>query len=256
MEPAPWTARATILMLVFAVFGVAGLAAFTMEPMVATVTPSGAPSGAPSGEGSIATFHFRNEGSEPIAIRMKVLTRALRPDGTEENNPADASFEIYPERLALEPGASAVVKLRYTGSDKIDRELPFRFVAEQVPVDFGASGGSGIKVLFRYVASLYVGLPSFKPSIAVSARPDKGPGGKAGFSIEIRNEGTRHAVVTGLSVELALADGSLLALSEADLKALSDLNYLPGTSRRVFVPDGRASQGGSCDVRSHFELED
>jgi len=197
MELAPRTARTTMLMLVFAVFGVAGLAAFTMEPMVATVTPSGAP----SGEGSIATFRFRNEGSEPIAIRMKVLTRAFRPDGTEENNPADTSFEIYPERLALEPGAQAVVKLRWIGAEKVDRELPFRFVAEQVPVDFGASSGSGIKVLFRYVASLYVGLPAFKPSIAVTAKPDKGAGGKPGYSVEIRNEGTRHAVVTGLSVE-------------------------------------------------------
>ena len=248
MGPSPRTARTTMLMLVFAVFGAAGLAAFTMEPMVATVTPSG--------DGAIATFRFRNEGAEPIAIRMKVLTRALRPDGSEENNPADTSFEVYPERLALEPGAQAVVKLRWKGTGKIDRELPFRFVAEQVPVDFGASGGSGIKVLFRYVASLYVGQPSFKPAISVAAKPDRGPGGKPGFSVEVRNDGTRHAVVTGLSVELALGDGSVLALSEADLKALSDLNYLPGTSRSVFVPDGRASQGGSCDVRSHFELED
>lgn len=251
MERAPRTARETVLLLVFAVFGAASLAAFTMEPMVATVTPSGAP----SGEGSIATFRFRNEGAEPIAIRMKVLTRALRPDGSEENNPADTSFEIYPERLALEPGASAVVKLRWKGAEKLDRELPFRFVAEQVPVDFGSSGGSGIKVLFRYVASLYVGAPSFRPSIAVTAKPDRGPGGKPGFTIELRNDGTRHAVVTGLSLELGLDDGSTLPLSEADLAALSGLNYLPGTSRRVFVPDGRASQGGSCDVRSHFELE-
>jgi len=237
-----------MLMLVFAVFGAANLAAFTMEPMVASVTPSG--------DGAIATFRFRNEGAEPIAIRMKVLTRALRSDGTEENDPADASFEIYPERLALEPGAQAVVKLRWKGTEKIDRELSFRFVAEQIPVDFGASVGSGIKVLFRYVASLYVGLPAFKPSIAVTARPGTGPGGKPGYTVELRNEGNRHAVVMGLSVELGLGDGSVLALSESDLKALSDLNYLPGTSRRVFVPDGRASQGGSCDVRSRFELED
>lgn len=248
MELAPRTARATVLMLVFAVLGAASLAAFTMEPMVATVTPSG--------DGAIATFRFRNDGAEPIAIRMKVLTRALRSDGTEENAPADNLFEIYPERLALEPGASAVAKLRWKGSEKLDRELPFRFVAEQVPVDFGSSVGSGIKVLFRYVASLYVGAPSFKPSIALTARPDRGPGGKPGFTVEIRNEGTRHALVTGLSVVLGLGDGSTLSLSEADLKALSDLNYLPGTSRRVFVPDGRASQGGSCDVRSQFELED
>jgi P pilus assembly protein, chaperone PapD len=222
----------------------ASAGAFTLEPMTQLLSPSG--------EGSFATFRVKNDGVERAALRFSVLYRALSQEGREMNAPADDLFAVYPARLLLEPGATAAIKVQWRGSRALGSEQSFRFVAEQLPVDSRSSDGSSssaLKIMFRYIASLYVGEDSFVPKLSASVSGALGPEGETGYLVEIRNGGNRHVVAVDASV--ALSDGSML--SGPALGSLSGENYLPGTSRRVFVPSPDAVEGKDYEAKLSYE---
>lgn len=217
--------------------------AFTMEPMSALLSPSGS--------GTIATFRIKNDGKERIAIRLSLLSRDSSPEGIEVNAPADELFVAYPSRLLVEPGSSASAKVQWRGPPKVDAERSFRLVAEQIALEGGSGkdGNSGIKVMFRYIASLYVGESGFAADLAATVVGAKGPDGSPGLMVELRNQGRRHVIATDARV---IVDG-LAPLDSAELGGLSGANYLPGRSRRAFVPRPEAVEGMSYQARAEFE---
>jgi len=235
--------RASIIAVIAAAFA-AEAGAFTMEPMTALLAPTGA--------GSVATFRIRNDGAERVAVRIKVLSRGLSASGEETNSPADELFSVYPARVVVEPGSQAAVKAQWRGPAALGSERSFRLVAEEVPLDSRTSGerASGIKVAFRYVASLYVGEARFAPALVATVEGAKGPLGDTGLIVEIRNEGTRHVIALDARVEV---DGLQSSLTAQELGALSGANYLPGTGRRTFVPRPDAEAGRRYEAHVAFE---
>lgn len=222
--------------------GVGALSAFTLEPISTTV--------APSGPGSIGTFRIKSEDPGRIAIRFRVESRDLSPDGKEINGPADDLFLIYPTRMIVEPGAQAVVKIQWKGPASIDTERCFRFVAEQVPLDTGPSSSSGIKMMFRYIASLYVGRPSFVAELVASAQGATGSDGSPGYLVEVRNIGSRHVIALDPRIKIG---GGLMSLAPEDLGILASANYLPGKSIRLFIPKADAVPRKSYDATIDYE---
>jgi fimbrial chaperone protein len=222
----------------------AGLSAFTLQPMSVLL--------APSGTGSIATFRIKNDGSERLAVRFSVLTRSIAPDGKEQNESADQLFLIYPARVLVEPGAFASVKVQWRGPSVIDAEHCFRFVADQVNLDAApqTDGKAGIKVRFRYVASLYIGTAAFVPSLTASVTGGIGPNGEKGYIVEVANQGRRHVVAIDLRIDLG---GDESPLSSAELGELSGTNYLPGTDRKSFIPRPEAVLGESYEAKVEYE---
>lgn len=236
-----------------ALVGMAPSFAFTMEPMSVLLGPSG--------PGSSATFRITNDGTARIAIKLSVWSRGSGPDGQETNAPADDRFALYPSRLVVEPGAFANVKLQWKGEAKPVAELPFRLVAEQVPldgagqaVDQGANlKSSGIKVLFRYIASVYVGDATFKPSLSASVIGGNAADGRKGLVVAIANSGNRHVVANDLRVEIQGLTAP--AIEGASLGPLSGANYLPGTGRTIFVPSAEAVPGAIYEAKLSFDAE-
>jgi fimbrial chaperone protein len=231
-------AARAVLVLACTVLAAAGAAAFTMEPMSTLLAPAGA--------GSIGTFRIKNEGDFRIAVTFKALTRAVDAAGVETNAPADDLFNIYPARLVVEPGTVAAVKVQWRGPAKLDVERSFRFVAEEVALDAGAAGqASAIRVLFRYVAALYVGEAGFAPRLVAVAVPAIGPGGESGFRLEIRNQGGRHVIALDPAVEISGAAGVKIIVPAAELGDLAGANFLAGSLRSRFIPRAEAAAGQS-----------
>jgi fimbrial chaperone protein len=224
-----------------------GAGAFTLEPMTTLL--------APSGPGSVATFRIKNEGPERVAIRLEVLSRSLSPEGRELNEPSAGLFVVYPSRVLVEPGATAVAKVQWKGPQKLDAERSFRLLAEQVSVDPAPDASSGIKMRFRYLASLYVGLGGFAPKLEASAEGAEGPDGESGFLVEIRNSGTRHVVDRDARLSISGGGGPSFELTSEELLGLCGSNYLPGTSRRLFIPKEGAERGRDYDVRLDYKDE-
>ncbi len=233
--------RALLLILALTL-GVGALSAFTLEPISTTI--------APSGPESIATFRIKSEDPGRIAIRFRVLSRDLSPEGKEIDGPADDLFLVYPSRMVVEPGAQAVVKVQWRGPPDLAAERCFRFVAEQVALDTGPATSSGIKMMFRYIASLYVGKPSFASALEATAVGATGSDGSPGYLIELRNTGTRHVVAIDPRVTL---EGGLVKLATEALGILAGANYLPGKSIHVFIAKPEAVPGKSYDATVDYE---
>jgi len=141
-------------------------AAFTFQPMFARLDASG--------PGSIQTFEVRNDGDKSLAVRFLVLFRAVGPEGKEINEDAGGLFTIYPARVVVEPRSSAAVKLQWNGPANVASERAFRLVAENVALDSAEPSASGIKVMFRYIASVYEAraCPAYCDAAAVAVAVD------------------------------------------------------------------------------------
>ncbi len=219
--------------------------AFTMEPMSALIASNGAR--------SVASFRVTNDGTSRLAIRFSAYTRSVSPEGKETNTPVPELFILYPSRVLVEPGATAVMKMQWKGPSSMASERCFRLMAEEVPLDSGGAKTSGIRMLFRYVASIYVGDEAWKPALLAEARVGSDAGGKPGLFLDIENRGSRHVIANGLSLELADGQGGTTTLSGEELGELDGANFLPGFPRSLFIPREGLPSGAVYAVRVKYE---
>lgn len=234
-------------MVAFVVLTISQAFSFTMEPMSAVVTPSG--------DGRIATFRVTNDGTERIAVRFRVVSRSLSVTGVEENADVPADFTIYPARTVVEGGQTVSVKIQWRGAVALDRERCYRFIAEEVPIDSGKKSASGLRVLFRYIASVYAGSPNFAPSLVARVQPAVDAQENGVLSVEIANEGTRHVIAGNLEIDLTYPDGFVYTIRPDEISRLSGVNYLPGSILRASARRGQSFREGSFEVSVRYESD-
>lgn len=216
-------------------------AAFRVDPMVVNV--------ALQGPRASATYTVENNTAAKIAVEFSVRKRLLDENGKEERPPAEG-FLVYPEQMSLEPGQKRAVRVTWQGEKLPEKELPFRFVASQLPVEFAEGQAKearkvNLKFLIEYVASLYLNPPRTKPKMKVAKSQLKD--GK--LEVLVANEGTAHFLLERLELS-AKAGGKTFQASAEQLKDIRTENLLPGDTRwlRVPVPAGFTGKDLSVDV--------
>ena len=147
-------------------------------------------------------------------------------------------FSLFPASVVLEPGQSRAVRLSWRGSAKVERELAYRILAEQVPVDFAAPAAEGrtdqvnIDIFLRYLGAVYVKPAGAAPDIAAAVERTGDPGR---VNLVVENRGTGHVVLKNLRVALSgsgTGGSAAYEVGQDQLAALSNANMLAG-SRRV-----------------------
>ncbi|MCX8013588.1 MAG: fimbria/pilus periplasmic chaperone [Rectinema sp.] len=229
--------RKTIRLIAVASFLLAATLgfSFTFMPMSISISPSGAQ--------SIANFRLTNDSSQQIAIVIKAMTRQIDEFGNETNEPADKDFAIFPARVVVQPNSFQNIKVQYKGTQKLSNEVPYRIIAEQVPIDFSAQQSSGVKVLFRYIAALYVTPPKVDHKVEVVKVEYGEKDGTPGFVLTLRNSGTRHALLNDPVLKVTSASMAIFTIKGDDAAALQGQNLLPGNTRRFFIPWKDAKPG-------------
>lgn len=189
---------------------------------------------APSGRGATQIFRVENDRSEPAAIEVRVMAREMSADGEDRLTPADESFVVHPAQIVLMPGQGQSVRVQWAGEAAPAKELAFRLIAEQLPVDLGQAPPQGgqVRLLVRYVASVYVVPPGAKPDVQV-VRAGPAQGGM--LEVVVANRGTAHRILREPELTLE-AGGRRVALKGEALKGLSGENLLAGVERRFLVP--------------------
>lgn len=179
-----------------------------------------------------AQFFVENPSSEPIAIQITLTTRQQKEDGSEENKETD-ELAAFPPQLIVPPKEKRSIRVTYKGT-KPEFEKSYRLIAEQLPVDVkkAKKKGSGIKMLLKYVAALYVDPGDTKYDVQVQAIKRDGKS----LKVTIENRGTTHAPM--LRPELTLEKGDKkIVLKEKALKGLVGENILAKTKRTFTIPD-------------------
>jgi fimbrial chaperone protein len=205
--------------------------AFQITPMNIQLTPQG--------NGRSTTLTVDNSNPEPIAVQIRVLGREVLPDGSEQNGEIEAGlFRVYPSQLIVPAGASQVVRLQYTGPEDVDVEQAYRLEARQLPINIqnrDADQGTGVKIVLRYLATVYVGPRNARPEFDLSVRDLDLSAGTG--ELVIANRGTGHADLIGRAVVLSSGEGETVRRAVTDFGG----NYaasLPAGFVRVIPLEG------------------
>lgn len=208
--------------------------AYDVRPIVIQLTPEGA--------GSTQSVIISNSHDEPIAIEVRAYHRLQKPDGSEDREPEDDDIIITPPQLVIAPGASQAIRVRWVGDPNPPRELAFRLITEQLPInlvtqkrdDFTAN----VSVNYRYEAALYVTPPNARPEARIDrAAPVTGEDGTQLLELDIVSEGTRRASLDKPTVVLTPAGGGSSIILEGEAVAgLNQLVTLAGSRRTVRIP--------------------
>jgi fimbrial chaperone protein len=231
-------------------------AAFRLVPMVMDF--------APAGRGATQSFGIVNDTDRPIAAEVSIVRRQVDLDGKETYTPEEDDFIVYPPQMVVMPGKVQIVQVRWVGAAKPEKELPFRIIAEQLPIKLDRQQPKGervaqIGILFRYEGSVYVLPKGAKPDIALeSIRATKRKDGSPGIEVVVRNRGTSHGFVKKptLTITAAPAAGGLetqVVLGPKQLGDLLNLNVLAGHRRRVVLPWPEGLGEGALDA--HLEAK-
>ena len=217
---------------------------------------------APSGGGSSGTVIITNSHEVPIAIEARAYRRIQNPDGTEELVPEDEDLIITPPQMVIAPGSSQAVRVRWVGDAELERELTFRLVTEQLPIQLAtesdAETTANLSFAYRYEAALYIVPPNSRPSARITrAEPVQDENGVQWLELDIASEGTRRAILEGPTLSISAAgNSSPLVLEGEAVKPLVGLNILSGGYRTVRVPwpEGFAVGPVEADLQTKYTV--
>ncbi len=237
------------LVFLLSIFMTLSAGAFTLTPMNVSISLAN--------KQNLINFKVTNDSTEQIALVLKVTTRSMDLDGNEINGSADKDFVIFPARVILKPNSSQTIKAQYKGATNPTKELSFRFIAEQIPVDFSKEQASGVKIMFRYVAALYVVPKGAAHAVAFGSAVGIQKDGILGIDLIMKNEGTMHALLFAPRLTLKRAGTSELTaeLYGDTLSALRGQNLLAKTERKFFIPWDKAVVGAAYEGAFNAQYE-
>lgn len=214
-----------VLCFLFTVLFSVNAFAFKFSPMSATL-------GIKEKDKS-SLFYLENDSDQPIAIQVSILKREMDINGNESNTAIGNEFSLFPSQLIIPPNEKRSVKVTWMGNNQLDKEMAYRLIAEQLPIDLEKSKNkkASIKVLLRYMAALYVSSDQFESDVKLTTL--KNAGNKISFEFE--NSGKKHQVLANLHLKLSDEKKKKeISLTPEDLKGMTGENIL-ALSKRVFT---------------------
>ncbi|SFS78733.1 hypothetical protein [Brevundimonas viscosa] len=245
--------------------------AMRVSPMVVEITTRGA--------GSSARIEVQNVGSTALPFETRITRLEFGEDGEMIETPADEDFLVFPPQGIVPVGGRQVVRVQWIGDPDLALSRAYYVGIHQIPVDLSGDGeaaavGGQLQVVYNMKSLLTVAPPGAEPQVRViSATPtmvaaapqtavevDPALGGAApapetqemrpGVSVELRNTGTRYAMMSAAdwTLEGTGVDGEPLrvVLSATQVNEAVGVGYLaPAGGRRTFdVPTGQAFAPG------------
>jgi fimbrial chaperone protein len=199
----------------------------------------------PVGAGVSKNFSVTSTGDEPVAVQVRMVRRDISPDGKEVRFPEENDFLVYPPQMVLEPNERQVIKVVWVGDTSLTKELAYRAIVEQVPVNLTPvkvenSGGIpiSITIISTYVASVYVKPPGATAKIILeSASSQNSKEGTDQLVLNFANQGTAHQLLpTNLQVTVTASSSQKVTLAGEQLKEIRGQNILPGNKRQFILP--------------------
>lgn len=174
------------------------------------------------------TVQIENESSEPMAIEISIAKRIMDESGKETHPIVTNLFQIYPEQIILSPKQKRSVRIEWKGDKKIKEEKAFRLIAEQLPIEVDGKSKTGIKLLLKYIAAIYIAPEDTKSKIEISLNSQK----ENTIQLHVKNTGTKHQILKDAVLILTM-DKEKKEFTGDAIKALTGENILAG-GMRVF----------------------
>ncbi|MCF3625546.1 fimbria/pilus periplasmic chaperone [Planktothrix agardhii 1801] len=215
--------------------GISPALAFKLDPISRVFEPAGA--------GATQSYEVINDSAEQIAVELSMAERKISLEGQETTESADDDFLVYPSQIVLPPQGVQSVRVTWLGNPNPEKELAYRIIAEQLPINLNnpeesqAETTSGaVKVMFRYIGSVYIRPKNAESKVVLNGiTHEKGTDGNDRLVITFDNQGTRRAVLSELNLNLT-SQGSQLTLKPEQLEGVNNGVILAGNQRRFSMP--------------------
>ena len=208
----------------------------------------------PAGRGANRNFQLENPSDQPVAVQVSIVTRQMDVDGNETYSPADSDFTVYPPQTVLQPRQNQTIRVMWLGKTKPLKELNYRIVAEQLPVNLSKENKPGAKlnIMLRYLGTIYVVPKGAKSKVVLdSISQEKAKDDKTRLIITLHNQGNAHALLRDLKLQLT-ADDKTVELPESALQGMAAENVLSQQKRRFVIPCPEGFEGKPVQVKYEF----
>ncbi|MCB8775916.1 molecular chaperone [Planktothrix agardhii] len=215
--------------------GISPALAFKLDPISRVFEPAGA--------GATQSYEVINDSAEQIAVELSIAERKISLEGQETTESADDDFLVYPSQIVLPPQGVQSVRVTWLGNPNPEKELAYRIIAEQLPINLNnpeesqaETTSGGVKVMFRYMGSVYIRPKNAESKVVLNGiTHEKGTDGNDRLVITFDNQGTRRAVLSELNLNLT-SQGSQLTLKPEQLEGVNNGVILAGNQRRFSIP--------------------
>jgi fimbrial chaperone protein len=213
------------------------LASFDLSPIISSV--------APTGPAATTAFILTNTDDTKTPVQIGIFVR--NPDAAgiekyEETKDIGDMFQIYPTQMILNPHEKRTVRVTYVGDPKISRELSFRVIAEEFPINVSDPkrvkdrAVASISIASKYIGSLYVTPGGAKPDINIDATLNSGKTGNE-MVLMVENKGSQHLILKSPKFKVvSLQNNAAVELSKDDFPGVGGQNILAGKTRKYVVP--------------------
>lgn len=227
--------------------------AFKLEPISRVFEPAGA--------GATQSYQIINDTSEQIAVEISMAQRKMSLEGKETTEKADDDFLVYPSQIVLTPGGVQSVRVTWLGNPNPEKELAYRIIAEQLPINLKKPEPSepqtitgSVKVMFRYLGSVYIRPKNAQSKVMISnVSQEKGADGKEQLAITFDNQGNRRAVLSELNLNLTSQQGNQISLKPEELEGVNNGVILAGNQRRFLIPWPKQLPVGQVTAKFTFK---
>lgn len=210
--------KKALLILLFIATNVFG---YTLTPMVESFKSTG--------KEKSKTFELENSSEDPVSVELEVTTRSIDKNGKELRT-GTSDFIVYPMQLTLKGNSKRKIRLSYVGRPDINEEIPYRLLVSQLAVK-SSKQESGVKMIFSYVASIYVTTSKVKESNLkiIDQKHNKNI-----VTLSFKNIGKSH--VPYASYELIMSQGTKnISITEKMFQIKPYPNYLPGNMSKASI---------------------
>lgn len=199
-----------------------------------------------SGRGILQNFYVKSTGNEPVAVQVRMVKVEIAPDGTEINSPEEEDFLVFPPQIIINGGGEQVVKITWVGEPEISKELIYRAIFEQLPINLSevqTTNTSGItanvNVTVTYVASVYVTPNGAKPNLILeSATVQTTQDGKNQLVVAVENQGNKRGSLKDLQLKLTSVNSpdKTVTIPGDQIKDDKGSVILAGNKRQFIIP--------------------
>lgn len=207
--------------------------AHEVQPMIATV--------APSGSSSNYRVMIRNTDAMPITLEINPYRVNIDAEGTAERIAEDNDVILFPPQTIVQPGGEQAIQVRYVGPPDLEEGRVYAIVISQLPVDFAmtsASDGSQtqVKIGFDFVSHMVVQPPSARADLNV------GPVTRTadGLTFEVTNTGKGVTLLRTAEWTLTPQSGTPVTLESENIDFGKFGAILPGGTRTMTIPTAAA----------------
>ncbi len=210
-------------------------AAFDLSPIIVTMAPSG-----PGATGSITLI---NSDDNKTPVQVGIYRREPDQNGKEkyeDNKDNGELFQIFPTQVILNPKEKRTVRITYVGDPKVARELSFRIIAEEFPINVSDpkrvknKAVASIAIATKYVGSLYVTPNGAKSDLQIEASLEKNKNANE-MVLMMENKGTEHVILKNPKFKI-FANSKEYPMPTELAAQIGTNNILAGKVRKFTIP--------------------